>query len=54
MSKHLAKVDVPLFLTRKREGKALRKQVLAVIQRLASRLLKYLDPRSTPEPAQTL
>lgn len=35
MSKHLAKVDVALFLTRKREGKALRKRTLAEIHRLA-------------------
>jgi hypothetical protein len=35
MSKHLAKVDVALYLTRKREGKALRKRTLAEIQRRA-------------------
>lgn len=35
MSKHLAKVDVSLFLTRKREHKALRKRALAEERRLA-------------------
>lgn len=46
MSKHLAKVDVSLYLTRKREGKAFRKRILLEIRRIARARAKiYRDAK---------